>query len=262
MHGVDYYLAHNMTVTPSNVDEIPELIRDCRGMRFRMFSFQPAAAVGNEMRWKEDYRSLTPDEVWSRIEVGVGARLPYKAIQVGDLRCNRTVWGAYIGDRWIPLIDDEVAGDIEARDAFFSLCAGLDFGTPRALLAVKLLRAAARRPRLVPTLVRWLGRFIRRAGPLAMLRHGVRPMTFVMHNFMDAAEVRPAWELLQRGESSNDPSIRATQERLQSCAYAMAHPESDELVPACVQHSVLDPQENIALSRLLPIVFPGDVRNE
>jgi hypothetical protein len=34
----------------------------------------------------------------------------------------------------------------------------------------------------------------------------------------------------------------------------MAHPETGELVPACVQHSVLDPVENVKLRRLLPIV--------
>jgi hypothetical protein len=33
----------------------------------------------------------------------------------------------------------------------------------------------------------------------------------------------------------------------------MAHPETGELVPACVQHSVLDPQENFSLAALLPI---------
>ena len=70
--------------------------------------------------------------------------------------------------------------------------------------------------------------------------------------WMDARDVRPAWELLQRGETSEDPRIRATQERLQACSYAMAHPESGTLVPACAQHSVLDPAENVALAELLP----------
>jgi hypothetical protein len=74
-----------------------------------------------------------------------------------------------------------------------------------------------------------------------------------MHNFMDAAAVRPAWELLQRGEISPDPEVRATQERLQACSYAMAHPESDMLVPACAQHGVLDPEENRELAVLLPM---------
>ena len=52
---------------------------------------------------------------------------------------------------------------------------------------------------------------------------------------------------------SDDPRVRATQERLQSCSYAMAHPESDTLVPACAQHSVLDPRENVELMRMLPM---------
>ena len=33
----------------------------------------------------------------------------------------------------------------------------------------------------------------------------------------------------------------------------MSHPESDMLVPACAQHSVLDPQENLELIKLLPL---------
>ncbi len=99
---------------------------------------------------------------------------------------------------------------------------------------------------------------MRRIGGLrALLRHGVRPVWFVVHQFMDAADVAPAWELMQRGETADDPRILATQERLASCHYAMAHPETGELVPACVQHSVLDPVENVELRKLLPIV---DVR--
>jgi hypothetical protein len=79
------------------------------------------------------------------------------------------------------------------------------------------------------------------------------PITFVMHAFMDARDVRPAWELLEQGVMSDDPRIRATQERLQSCSYAMAHPDDGRLVPACAQHSVLDPDENLRLVELLPL---------
>src|SRR3954447_19794380 len=49
--GVKHYLAHNMTVTPGNVGELASVIRDCRDMGFRMFSFQPAAFIGNTNRW-------------------------------------------------------------------------------------------------------------------------------------------------------------------------------------------------------------------
>jgi hypothetical protein len=75
-----------------------------------------------------------------------------------------------------------------------------------------------------------------------------------MHSFMDARDVKPAWDGLRAGTVSDDPRVRATQERLEACSYAMAHPESGELVPACVQHSVLDPQENLKLQDLLPLV--------
>jgi len=78
-----------------------------------------------------------------------------------------------------------------------------------------------------------------------------------MHSFMDARYVRPAWELLQRDEISDDPKIREAQERLQACSYAMAHPESGTLVPACAQHSVLDPLENLRLQELLPAREPA-----
>src|SRR5829696_6108384 len=54
-HGVTHYLAHNMTVTPRNLDQVAGVIGDCRDMGFRMFSFQPAAFIGNESRWKDDY---------------------------------------------------------------------------------------------------------------------------------------------------------------------------------------------------------------
>jgi hypothetical protein len=79
-------------------------------------------------------------------------------------------------------------------------------------------------------------------------------MSFVMHRFMHATDVAPAWDLEQQGRTSDDPRIRATQERLRACAYSMAQPETGQLVPACVQHSVLDPAENLALRRRLPLV--------
>ena len=99
-HGVTHYLAHNMTVTPGNIGEVAQVIRDCRDMGFRMFSFQPAAFIGNTNRWKHDYREFSTDEVWRQVEAGAGARLHWNAFQIGDPRCNRTAYGAYCGDRY------------------------------------------------------------------------------------------------------------------------------------------------------------------
>ncbi|MEO8697293.1 MAG: radical SAM domain-containing protein, partial [Acidimicrobiales bacterium] len=123
-YGIRSYLAHNMTVTPSNVEQIPEVIIASRALGFRMFSFQPAAYLGNERRWRDGYRALTDDDVWAQVQLGAGTRLPFEAIAVGDLRCNRTTWGIYVGERYIPLLDDGVADDLALRDLFFEAFPG------------------------------------------------------------------------------------------------------------------------------------------
>jgi len=253
-HGVRYFLAHNMTVTPRNLDQIAAVVRDCHTYGFGLFSFQPAAFVGDERRWHEEYGDTTGDDVWAQIEAGAGSRLPFRAIQNGDVRCNRTAYGFYLGPRWHSILDDEDVADLAVRDVFFRHLGGINFsGTPVPLLAVKVLGVVVRHPCVAVLFGRWAGRMLRRTGLTPWLRHRIRPVTFVMHSFMDAADVTPAWEAMQRGEDSADPRIAATQQRLQACSYAMAHPETGQLVPACVQHSVLDQAENVELRRLLPL---------
>ncbi|MEW2634315.1 radical SAM domain-containing protein [Streptomyces sp. NPDC048389] len=256
-HGVRFFLAHNMTVTPGNLDEIASVIHDCHAMGYGMFSFQPAAFLGDERRWKEKFREATPDAVWAEIERGAGTRLDYRVFENGDVRCNRTAYGFYVGQRWYPFLDGGDPRDLAVRDAFFRYFGKVTFtGTPPALLAARLLRVVASHPSTAVTALRWLARTMRRFGPLRLARHRmrVRPVTFVMHQFMDADVVAPAWEMMQRGEQAAEPRLRETQERLAACHYAMAHPEDGTLVPACVQHAVLDPAENAALRTLLPIV--------
>lgn len=86
-----------------------------------------------------------------------------------------------------------------------------------------------------------------------VFRRKVFPMTFVMHSFMDADHVSRAHELNVRNEWSDDPQIRETQERLRACSYSFSHPETGQMIPGCVQHSVLDPEENKRLKGILPI---------
>ncbi|HEY4007616.1 MAG TPA: hypothetical protein VGM60_20875 [Pseudonocardia sp.] len=253
-HGVEFYLAHNMTVTPANLDQIGDVIRDCHAMGYGMFSFQPAAFVGDERRWRESYQKLTGDAVWQRIEAGAGATLDYRVVQNGDPRCNRTAYGFYVGERWHPFLDGSDPRDLAIRDAYFRYLGPMPLGgVPPALLAIRLARRVLRHPQMIGVAAGWLVRAARRVGPAELLRHGMRPVTFVMHQFMDAADVAPAWELMQQGITSDDPCLRETQERLAACHYEMAHPEDGTLVPACVQHSVLDPAENVELRRLLPL---------
>src|SRR5215213_3320884 len=144
-HGVTHYLAHNITVTPRNINQIPQLVRDCRHMGFRMFSFQPAAYIGNQSRWKDAYREFSTDEVWARIEEGVGERLHFNAEQVGDVRCNRTAHGVYVGGRYETLLDEDDPRDARALTDFIAAFGGMDFDDgSRGLRAVRCARAVAR----------------------------------------------------------------------------------------------------------------------
>ncbi len=253
-HGVRHFLAHSMTVTPANLGQVAAVVRDCRAMGYGMFSFQPAAFIGDERRWHEDYRDVTGDQVWAQIERGAGTTLDYHLFEHGDVRCNRVAYGFWAGDRWYPLLDGADPRDLAVRDAFFRYFGPVNFtGTPVPLLAARVAVITAAHPRIILLAAGWAARTIRRAGLGRLLGHRVRPVTYVMHQFMDAADVKPAWDLLQRGQASEDPRIRATQERLAACHYAMAHPEDGTLVPACVQHGVLDPAENRELRVLLPL---------
>lgn len=259
-HGVRFYLAHNMTVTPSNLEQVADVVDEVSSMGFSMLSFQPAAHVGDERRWQGgDYSTVGIDEVWDRLEAGLGQRVAWEALQFGDPRCNRTAFGVRVGDRWVPMFDPDNDADLETRDRALDHLGGINFGgTPPALLAAKLNRVLIRHPGDLAVALGWVRRLVRRSGGLRELvpawrRGRVTPMTYVVHSFMDAADVAPAWKLMQQGVVAEDAGIRATQDRLTACTYTMAHPETGELIPACVQHSVLDPGENEQLRRLLPL---------
>ncbi len=257
-HGVRYYLAHNMTVTPRNVDEIPEILANNIKAGYNMFSFQPAAFVGNDKRWKEDYSSLDPDNIWALMEEGAGAHLDYKILQTGDERCNRTAFGFYVFDKWLPVLSSKDQRDIRARDLFYKYLGGINYNTKIWDLLPRLIRVALFHPVTVKEGAKWLMRQVQRSGGTlkviqAIATKNIVPMTFVMHRFMNAEDVKVAWDLMEQGIDSEEPTIKETQERLRGCFYAMAHPEDGRVVPACVQHSILDPEENIALSQLLPL---------
>ncbi len=257
--GVRSYLAHNMTVTPANLAEVPGVVAAVTRMGYQMLSFQPAAFVGDDRRWGEDYDDVDIDAVWDRIEEGIGQPVSWKALQFGDRRCNRTAFGFVLGERWHAVCEPHLVAETAARDAFLDHFGGVSFGgTSPVLVVVKVLRVLAAHPADIRVAAGWLASVVGRVGGprsvVAGLRAGgIRPITFVVHRFMDAADVAPAWELMRQGVVATDAGVRATQERLQACTYAMAHPETGELVPACAQHSALDPGENAALRRQLPL---------
>jgi hypothetical protein len=255
-HGIKSYLAHNMMVTPSNLSQVAEVTTSLISTPFDMLSFQPAAYIGDERRWDANFSEISIDAVWSQIEEGVGRKLPWSAIQFGDPRCNRTMVAIQIEDSLFPLLDPENSKDLVVRDLFLKNFGGMIIGgTPPLALAIKLLRHLASHPKVIIPFLDFIIRSIQRAGGLikilqAGLKKRIAFKTFVVHNFMDAADVKPAWEMMESGLTSSDPKILETQERLRSCMYTMSHPETNRLIPACVQHSVLDPGENLQLLQI------------
>jgi hypothetical protein len=252
-YGVRHDLAHNMTVTPRNLDQVAHVTQVCLTMGYGMLSFQPAARVGNPRRWREDYTQVTIDAVWREIERGVGTRLPWRHLQMGDERCNRSAYGVLCGRRWVALLNDRDPRDLAARDRFLDTFGGMDFDRPRREVAGACARVIARHPRVVPVAVGWALRLVRRIGVGGLRAGRPRGMTFVVHAFMDAAVARRAWEDLQEGRDCDDPEGHAAQERLRACSYGMAHPDDGRIVPACVQHGVLDQDENRRLLVTLPM---------
>ncbi|MEW1808326.1 hypothetical protein [Pseudarthrobacter sp. NPDC080039] len=258
-HGIRSYLAHNMTVTPANVEEVTEVTRAVLDMPYDMLSFQPAAYIGDDRRWSENFEEITIDAVWSRIEEGAGHSIPWQGTQFGDTRCNRTAVALSTGSTLTALLDPDDPRDLAARDRLLKHHGGMFFGgTPAWIVGAKILRALLAHLDDLPVIVSFGRRLVRRAGgPVSVAsaawRRELSFKTFVVHNFMDAADVAPAWALMERGVTSDDPEIRETQERLGSCMYAMSHPETGQLVPACVQHSTLDAAENAGLRKMLPL---------
>ncbi|MET3721945.1 hypothetical protein [Arthrobacter sp. UYEF21] len=258
-HGISSYLAHNMTVTPGNVGQVAEVTTAVLNMPYDMLSFQPAAYIGDDRRWSEDFEEITIDAVWSRIEAGAGHRIPWQGTQFGDTRCNRTAVALSTGTGLTALLDPEDPRDLAARDRLLKHHGGMYFGgTPAWIVGARILRALLAHPADLPVIAAFARRLVHRAGGLravasAAWRRRLSFKTFVVHNFMDAADVTPAWALMEQGVVSDDPKIRETQERLGACMYAMSHPETGKLIPACVQHSTRDAAENAGLRKMLPL---------
>lgn len=167
VHGVRSFLAHNMTVTPANVGQVADVVREVGAMGFGMLSFQPAAFVGDDRRWREEYRAgdVSADAVWAQIERGAGTRLDHRVFENGDVRCNRTAYGFSVGPRWYPVLDGADPRDLRVRDEVFRRLSGIGFAaTPRPLLAVKLARLVARHPRILAVALGWAVRTVRRVG--------------------------------------------------------------------------------------------------
>lgn len=151
--------------------------------------------------------------------------MPWVALPFGDTRCNRTAFGFLVDHEWVPLHDPASAVDLKTRDRFFAHVGEVSFGGSAAhLLAAKLVPVAIAHPPDLVVALSWARSALQRAGGLRRLliaasQRRVRLLSFVVHQFMDAADVAPAWARMTSRTVADDAGLRAMQERLAACTY-------------------------------------------
>ncbi len=176
-HGVRFFLAHNMTVTPGNLDEVADVVRFGLSLPYGMFSFQPAAYLGDQRRWREQFRAAHPGRGMGRDRGGRrrAAGLHGAAVRRHPLQSDR------------PRACSSMAAGIRCSTATTRMTAPPEMhfcatwretnfsGAPPAVVVTRLVRVLARHPAGLIIGLGWLQRTIRRAGgPLAVLRAATR----------------------------------------------------------------------------------------
>jgi hypothetical protein len=246
-----------MTVHAAQPRQVAEVVRACRDMGLPECSpSQPAAFVGDRARWKDEFRAFTTDELWAqdggRRGAGACTRTPSPSattLQPHGLRLLRRL-------ALRPALDEDDESDARALDASSPRSAAWTVAVPRALLAAKL----AARPGPASGSARRVSRAGRGASSrarAACARCGPTPARADLRRARlhgRRGRATPPGSSSSAASDRRTPAILATQERLQACSYAMAHPEDGTLVPACAQHAVLDPLENARLARELPLL--------
>jgi hypothetical protein len=230
--GFQLEFALSFTVTQSNVDDVPEVIRwyladPERTHIWRMLSFQPEADTGRTIFSRQ--RAL-PERVWEKIQEGTGLAVEKGGTHFGHPDCNS--WASILISRrtghYLPLLPTDLTtkrllGQILERVGGLSLVTDDAHTTPWRLLGI-----FAQNPGLTARSVFHLGRLIFSGRlPFSMFTDLVAGRAHTLgvgtHNFMDADQV---------AQADRDPVVKA---RLDSCVFKGAVKEDGEwrAVPMC-----------------------------
>jgi hypothetical protein len=184
--GLPLSVMFNTTVHEGNFEEIPGLVRFFRAHagRVRTASFQAQAQTGRGVHDKKV--EITLEAIEAQIRKGAGTAINFAGSLAGHPRCNRYGLCFEAGGRLYDALDD--AALIERLQPATAHLA-LDRGA-RGRVARKLLAWLAANPRHWPAVLRWsaLKAWQMRAG-LAAGRGRVRTLSFLIHGFMDAANL-------------------------------------------------------------------------
>lgn len=221
--------AHTVTVTPDNIDQIPELLHWALRNHdaFRMLSFQPLAEIGRTRDRGSPEVSL--DAVWSRICMAIGKPLNRNALHFGHPACNIVcpLFVVSLGERY-EIVECVPRGDrrgLALMSRMLDAVGGLDpLGIDLSRGIPRLLSILARNPGLLVSAGlhaltrawrerRLLGSIAARLALLQSVR--VRPWALVVHAFMNREEL----------------STPVGRERLSACVFRV--PVDGRMVSMC-----------------------------
>lgn len=254
--------SHTFTVTESNFDGVPDVMRwlTRNGDAFRMVSFQPTADVG---RTRSTQQTGRRGALWAKINEGLGTTINPQPFKFGHPDCNSVslsfvAWFRNEEGEDEHHVMDVVRPDNPEDEAFFNRLLNDGFagfspdGEPGSVVLARIFGRIAKNPRFlfdIPnfSLKRvsgeraWLPRL---AKAIAAGRPwSVKPLVVVVHDFMSADEL----------------DTPKGQERLQSCSFRV--PVDGRMVSMCELNGTdlrtrlnLEDQDRV-VSRL-PIIGP------
>ena len=183
--GLGLSVFFNTTIHDGNLHEAACLTRffASRADVVRLASFQLQAQTGRGLLGARG-QAVSTESVIAAIGAGLGASISFDRFMAGHPSCNRYATALLVGDR--------------AHDAFFDAAFATDFMRRTARRRIDRGTPAAGAKALVGGALSSLGLALRSAGWLArqiwrarwdLARAGgrVRKISFVIHNFMDAA---------------------------------------------------------------------------
>ena len=183
--GLPLSVFFNTTVHRGNFHEIPELVRFFvrHADAVRTASFQLQADTGRGVAGKRDV-CISPGTVTAAIDEGVGTRLNFDASLVGHPECNRYGKCAVVGGRVHDLFDD--AGFVQRLQ---TATASLSWNRRSGFaVATTFMRWLGGNPRHWGPILAWLAdKGWRMRRDLLRARGRIHALSFVVHNFMDAA---------------------------------------------------------------------------
>ncbi len=187
--GLPLAVFFNTSVFAGNLDEIPAIVRffAARADVVRVASFQLQADTGRGVL-RERAACVTQGAVIAAIERGAGTRLDFDALHAGHARCNRYALAWEIGGR----LHDALADRAFVR-RFVRRTADLELPrTSRGAAIRAVATAVARAPDLWMGALRYtLATLWEARRDLARARGRINKLTFVVHSFMDAADLDP-----------------------------------------------------------------------